>query len=66
MYYKAEAKFGDRQELAIELGSWEFYAEARQSCESHAVQVLGWETPQHGLQQAQTERYAYRIIATRD
>ncbi|MGY2892459.1 hypothetical protein [Deinococcus sp. UYEF24] len=63
MYYQAEAKFGDRQDLAIELGSWEFYADARQSCEAHAAQILGWETPQCGLQEATTERCTYRIVS---
>ena len=50
MRYKAKVKFGDREELAIDLGSWDVYAEARQSCETHAVRVLEWDTLRCGLQ----------------
>ncbi|WP_407542733.1 hypothetical protein Q0M94_21690 (plasmid) [Deinococcus radiomollis] len=66
MRYQAEVEFKDRQCPSIDLGTWELYAEARESCEMHAVQVLGWETPKCGLNQATTHRYAYRIIASRE
>ncbi|WP_407569885.1 hypothetical protein [Deinococcus altitudinis] len=64
MCYEAKAKFGDGQELAIDLGTWEFYAEAHQSCEMHAARVLEWDTLRAGLQQAATGRYQYQIVSS--